>query len=497
MKNSLDILVLSDLHYTGPGEKVSAIPARRTELGPVLLEKAFHRLRHKDVSVDLIVLLGDMVNDGDNDTAEDNLKFIAGAVRDLGVPVLAVPGNHDGDQARYAECFGCDCGLHKIGGYGFVVFYDDVATGDVTSRPQDELQVIKKYAAENPGLPLIALQHNPLHPDIESSYPFMLTNRAEVLSGYIDAGVILSLSGHYHAGQIAHKVDGMMVYTVPSICEDPFTFAHIRLQGHESSVVEHSLKMDIPSLMDTHCHTEYAYCSTTVTAKKNIVISEAMGLHQQYFTEHAFHLYFDRDYAWSFNWQSDDTIIKQVWDSGSPRMAEFRRFVKSIRSDFVKVGLEVDLRADGSLLLADNDRDGWDIFIGAIHSIPDCDTDKLSVTEIEKLFLRETERMLEHPIDVLAHPFRFFRRRDIDAPVHIYSVMAEMLAKNGVAAEINFHTNSTDPLFIKECIRHGVKIAFGTDSHALWEVGELAPHLMVLRAAGVEDCDIKDVLFEK
>jgi putative hydrolase len=74
--------------------------------------------------------------------------------------------------------------------------------------------------------------------------------------------------------------------------------------------------------------------------------------------------------------------------------------------------------------------------------------------------------------------------------------VAELLARSGAAAEINFHNNEPDPEFIAICIERGVKIAFGSDAHALHEVGAFYPHLSVLReAAGRQD--IADLLLPK
>ena len=494
MKKKLDILVLSDMHYTGLGESVSPISARRTELGPVLLEKSLHRLRHEGVSVDLIILLGDMIDNGAGVNAEKNIKQIAETARELKLPILAVSGNHDGDSIRYAKYFDCQPGLHKIGGYGFLVFNDAFGPGDVTARSEDDMSLLARVAKENPDLPLVALQHNPLHPSVHAEYPYMLTNTDSVLSAYADAGVMLSLSGHYHAGQPAHSVGNMMVYTVPALCEEPFRFAHVRLNGYEATVQEHALRMDTPILVDTHCHTEYAYCGTTVAAESNIAISQAMGLHGLCFTEHAFQLYFEPEQAWSFEWQTNDALVEQAWGAGSSKMKDYRRFASSIRSDFVRVGLEVDLRADGSLLLAEEDREGWDLLIGSVHKIPGI-TNTLTQVEAEKHLLQQIEKLLVHPIQVLAHPFRFFKRCGLKRPVHLYEIVAEMLAGNGIAAEVNFHTNIPDPRFVEACLERGVKIALGTDSHALWEVGEMAPHLSVLKNAGVRDCDLENILY--
>jgi predicted MPP superfamily phosphohydrolase len=239
---SLDILVLSDLHYIHIADHTCPIPERQCHLGPSLVRVALQQLRQDGVEPDLLVLLGDLVDDGDADGAEADLAAIAEVAQEAELPVLAVPGNHDGDLEQFARQFRCDSGLHESGGYGFLVFHDDVAPDHVTTRPLEQLALPAEIAREHPDLPLVALQHNPLHPHIEADYPFMLANAKEILRGYAEAGVILSLSGHYHPGQPAHPVGGMTYYTLPAACEAPYRCAHIRLRGREVDVREQALR---------------------------------------------------------------------------------------------------------------------------------------------------------------------------------------------------------------------------------------------------------------
>jgi predicted MPP superfamily phosphohydrolase len=238
---ALDVLVLSDLHYVREADHVPVIKERDTTLGLVLLRGAFSRLREQGVEVGLVVILGDVVDNGLADGAEVDLAAVAREVRRPGLPMLAVPGNHDGHFERFARILDCGPGMHEIGGYGFLLFHDRVGKGDVTTRPPEGLRFLGKVASERPRLPLVALQHNPLHPDIESDYPYMLTNRREVLSGYDETGVIMSLSGHYHAGQPAHRLDNVICCTVPAVCEPPFRFAHVRLEGRRVEIKELAL----------------------------------------------------------------------------------------------------------------------------------------------------------------------------------------------------------------------------------------------------------------
>ena len=76
----------------------------------------------------------------------------------------------------------------------------------------------------------------------------------------------------------------------------------------------------------------------------------------------------------------------------------------------------------------------------------------------------------------------------------LYEPLADLLAETGTAAELNTHKAPPDPAFFRLCIERGVKVAFATDSHCLAEVGQMAPHLRILReAAGRED--VGDLLF--
>jgi predicted MPP superfamily phosphohydrolase len=240
-RTSLDILVLSDLHYIHAADATCPIPERRCHLGPSLVRAAHRQLHKTGIEPGLLVLLGDLVDDGVAKGAGEDLASVAQAAQQTGLPTLAVPGNHDGDIDRFVHLFRCAPGLYEIAGYGFLVFHDSIAADDVTTRPAEGLALPGRIAHERPDLPLVALQHNPLHPHVEADYPYMLTNAEEIIRGYDEAGVILSLSGHYHKGQPAHSAGDVICYTLPAACEVPFRYARIRLRGREVEVWERAL----------------------------------------------------------------------------------------------------------------------------------------------------------------------------------------------------------------------------------------------------------------
>jgi histidinol phosphatase-like PHP family hydrolase len=349
--DSLNLLVLADPHYTALARHACPHASRHAPLARILIRKVIAHVAEKGVTPDAIVLLGDLVDNGDAPDAQRDLTALAGEVLPTGIPVYAVSGNHDGPGDAVARAFGTAPGLHRIGNYGLLLFQDLPLGGDVFERDPAQLALPETAAARDPSLILVALQHEP----------------ERVAEAYGDA-----------------------------------------LRG---------------------------------------------------------------------------------------RMVAYRRFAAGLRCNpFVRIGLEVELLDDGNLLLAPEDREGWDYLLGAIHAI-DGQTRGDSQSKSETLFLRDLDRLLEHPIRVLAHPFRYFERGGLAKPEHLYDAVAERLAARGVAAEVNYHTNVPEPAFFRACLDRGVKLALGTDSHKTTEVGDLHRHVRFLRSLGVDDARLADVLY--
>lgn len=494
---SITLLAIADLHYMGLARQTAQLPQLRGELAQTLLKKVFTRLFHMGIKPDLTVLMGDLVENGADSNAELDLVSLHGELTRSGIPVLAVPGNHDCAPATFNTFFNTTPGLHEFGGYGFIVYNDVYLETHECSRSEEDIALTKAIAEAHPGLPLIALQHPPIYPPIDSHYPYRPTNAAEIIDSFQKAGVILSLSGHYHKGQKARSHEGVLYHTVPALCEQPFRFSLIRITGTRVEIEELSLAMQVPNIIDVHCHTEHAYCGTTVDTAPCIALSQALGVSTLCITEHAFQLYFEKPRAMAFKWQNDPKMVEEVWaTTGRHRMAAYQQFAQNLRSPFVKIGLELDLYDNGKLLLAPEDAEfDWDILIGAVHFIQGFEPGKTDQQEAEKLFIRDVERLVDHDIDVLAHPFRFFARNKLVRPVHLYPVVAGLLADSGVAVEVNFHTNQPDPDFIRICAEKDVKIALASDTHDLAEAGEFWPHVNVLKQAGITPKMYTEALF--
>jgi len=235
-------------------------------------------------------------------------------------------------------------------------------------------------------------------------------------------------------------------------------------------------------LWDNHIHTQLAYCSENMSVEKNIKLAKLFGLKGIRITEHADHLYFN-----SSNYSDIECYTKGISYSFKEdyRIKEFLEYKKKFSDDFVEFGVEVGIDFNGELLIDPEDLQHFDYILGAIHVLKECTANG---------FISTLEKLLKHDIDVLAHPFRIFKRSGVAVPNQLFKPVAKLLKEYNTAAEINFHTNEPPVDFIKECLSLGVKFCFGSDSHNLAEIGDFSYQLNLLKEAGFFG-DLKEIMW--
>jgi histidinol phosphatase-like PHP family hydrolase len=150
------------------------------------------------------------------------------------------------------------------------------------------------------------------------------------------------------------------------------------------------------------------------------------------------------------------------------------------RNAFTRIGLEVEVDADGVLILRDEDRARTDLLVGALHFFGD-DPARMTAGTFDAAFLRAHEALLAQGVDILAHPTRMYGSLGRAVPATVRTTLAELLAATGTAAEINFHVQPPDVPFLAECVSRSVKLAAGTDAHVPEEMADLHPHLALVR----------------
>jgi len=180
-------------------------------------------------------------------------------------------------------------------------------------------------------------------------------------------------------------------------------------------------------------------------------------------------------------------------ENGTDRTLDFIKEAEKYKSECVKIGLEVDCALDGSALVLEEDRQKLDILLGAVHRFPD--NMEMPESKIKSTFIELHKHFLEEDIDILAHPFRIFRRNKIKTPTELFHPLAELLYETGTAVELNFHTNFPAPEFFESCIEKGVKIGFGSDAHYLYEIGNFLPHIEFLKKLGITPKEYPSILY--
>ncbi|NLN18763.1 MAG: hypothetical protein GX162_05735 [Firmicutes bacterium] len=475
------IAVVADLHYSSG----CPLPVRRGEYAHIFLARVVHRLNHI-IKPDVLLVMGDCLDVPQAADAKERLETLKSILDKAECPVIAVPGNHDPEPDVFYEVMERPAPVVDIGPVRFLTFLDPEEPGYNAVRLPQDLQRMRK-AREGHSGPVVFLQHVPVFPSGLTKCPYGYTNIDEIIEIMDEYAITLSIGGHYHRGTELVHHNRSSYLAVKALCEDPFEFCVITIDDDGISAMNHSLKMPAHlGLIDRHVHSEYAYCGEDMDMEVSVELAELFGLAGLVFTEHSSHLYYGRDPAWRQG-------FSPTYPGMPGRMPQYWQSAKPFLSDSVQVGLEVDYDFHGRPVLLEEDRKRSQLLVGAVHFLPASMRRPVDVERLADEYMATLAKLMPDGMHVLAHPFRIFRRSGVETPDRLYEPMVRLLKEHKVAAELNFHTNSPDPEFFRMCIDAGVKISFGSDAHAQYEVGEFAQHLQLLSDCGF-DGDLKEIL---
>ena len=242
-------------------------------------------------------------------------------------------------------------------------------------------------------------------------------------------------------------------------------------------------------LFDCHAHTScLSYCCASGITPETY--RRALALRHELdgiaITNHGFATYFPAELAWSAAYMKTPRLFDEYRAFGNRRLEAHLEQVELLRGQGLYTGFEVEMMEDGRLTLDEKFRHRIDVLIGSVHFFPDFEGKLLPETEILPVWWAHTEKLMGTGIDILGHPFRWLRRT---AKVGVTDDMIRRLValarKNGVALEINSHMRiGGDVEMIRECVKAGVPLALGTDSHCEEEIGNLEYPLSMVEAAG-------------
>jgi len=474
----MKIAALADLHYAmgkPPGE-------RRSDLSPLLLRRAVARL-NRFVKPDVTVLLGDLLDQGSGTDGSALRAQLAKIVATIESPSIVLPGNHDGDAETFYRDFERPASWTDMAGVRLVGFDDPEEPRCWARRTEVDFERLRAARAGWDG-EIVCLQHLPLHPPGSANCPYNLTNAEVAIAAMREVGARLSIGGHYHRGMYLVEGDGCAFVGAPALCESPFAFFVIDIDGKRISIERHELAMPRElELFDHHVHTQFSYCGNGMDMATATALAPDLGLAGLCFSEHTGQLYFGRREYWRGDWYD-------VGVAGAPpdcaRVDEYLAATESL-DDNVAAGFEIDFDREGRPVL------GEDVFalgrpaIGTIHHLDELAKPEPDLARAADEFLALVDSITGSGVRALAHPFRVFYRKGQPVPEELFEPVARMLREKGVAAEINFHTNEPPREFLRLCLEAGVRITLGSDAHEHREIGEFWPHLRLLEDLGVSD----------
>lgn len=219
------LLHLSDLHVVAPGARASGV----LDTG-ALLAQAVEALLARAAALgplDAVLITGDI----SDDASPESYALARAELARFGLPLLVIPGNHDGRAALHAA-FGDAAGPGADGPLDWavdiagarIIGLDTLVEGQGGGRLQPESLAF--LARSLPGaLPrapdqacVVALHHPPLRTGIAFMDAIGLEN-AQALEAVLaaSAGPVLVVAGHVH-GVYLGRLGPHPVITAPSLC---------------------------------------------------------------------------------------------------------------------------------------------------------------------------------------------------------------------------------------------------------------------------------------
>jgi histidinol phosphatase-like PHP family hydrolase/predicted phosphodiesterase len=480
--------VISDIHLDLSGR--TPMGGREFDLGDLMVERLVHRL-NRYIKPDITILLGDLVDEGEGPAASEHYRRLKNQVDRIASPTIVIPGNHDG--AAFDDVFGPPAEITDCAGVRFVACVDPEEPGYNARRLPEGFDLMNRARREHSG-PIVLLQHVPVLPIGSHECPYSYLNVDRIIAQMKASNIGLALSGHYHTGVDRVDHDGMIFHTVAALCERPFCFDVAQIGEGRVEIQHHQLvPAPRPGLVDTHVHTQFSYCGPTMDMGATEALAPKLGLEGLALTEHSGQLYYDESTYWSGNWFPLGNSLSSI--PAECRLGSYLDAAREVRDPSILIGFEADCRSDGTLVLDPNERP--DIVLGSVHQM-DSVTWRLHGSEpmtsaISDEFLGLNESLVRNGVDIVAHPFRILT--GVSGVESLYGPMVELLRRNGVAAEINFHLNDPPPEFFATCLARGVRVALGSDAHEHWELGDFVPHIEFLSQLGFTG-DLPDITYQ-
>ena len=247
-------------------------------------------------------------------------------------------------------------------------------------------------------------------------------------------------------------------------------------------------------MIDYHAHTTLSYC-----ADSNMTVDQyyqklktSTDVDKITLSDHGMAIYFPPKTAWKWEFVSDSSIFDKHKDWGNERLEKYINIITDKKSKNAGIipGIEVEMMHDNRLTLDPDYSKYFDIIIGSVHYLPINKENGYSLEEINSFWKNHVLQLLNTGIHILGHPFRWLYKESTVSKDMIAEIIDEAV-KNDVAIELNSHYHiPTDETMLKIALAKNAKIAFGTDSHRVDEIGNFSYHFNILKKAGIQLNDL-------
>lgn len=274
------IMLATDLHYissalTDHGPYFTAMLERADGKVTAYCEELICAFVDEVIAAapDALILSGDLTFNGAKLSHEDLVRRLA-PIREAGIPVFAIPGNHDLNNRSAASFSGSAyTRVESMTAEGFAALYHDFGYGSALSRDTHSLSYIAEIApdlrlvmldvnatavpntvvtgtftwleeqlkgAQQAGARVIAVSHQNVFAHSSLLYHgFMINNAHKPLALYRKYGVSVNFSGHIHMQHTMKDDSGFLEIAASSLAVSPCQYGVITLSGDRGTYRSH------------------------------------------------------------------------------------------------------------------------------------------------------------------------------------------------------------------------------------------------------------------
>jgi len=314
---------------------------------------------------DALILSGDLTFNGAKQSHEDLIRRLS-PVHEAGIPVFALPGNHDLNSYSAAAFSGASfTRVPSVTADEFAALYQDFGYGQALSRDSASLSYIAEVApdlrlvmldvnatavpntvvtgtfewlktqledARQAGARVIAVSHQNVFAHSSLLYHgYVINNAHKLLQLYREHGVSLNLSGHIHMQHTKKDETGFLEIATSSLAVSPCQYGVITLAGKEGNY--HTRSADVsawaaargltdPNLLSFRSHAAAFFAATTLRQAVSALAGEAQANDMALYLANVNAAYFSgrldtlsSDPALADKWRASGAFFSEYLDS--------------------------------------------------------------------------------------------------------------------------------------------------------------------------------------